>query len=141
VGYGGSTSYLRALFPYMPITCVDDGRYGQLKKIAEELFVKIVLGDARAVLPQIVANCTASRIAVLIDGPKGKPAVKLAKRLLLMPTVKVVAVHDLAFDAGKAHRIDSQDDNFRRAFGFLDDKVGAALTKHPRGPGLSIFHA
>jgi predicted O-methyltransferase YrrM len=143
VGFGGSTSYLARLFPNIAITCIDNDRYGQLEAVARNRprEIDVLRGDSAVMLPKAVQGSKGSSLAVLIDGPKGRPAVDLAMRALSDAKVKVVAVHDLAFEPG-AYEIDSHDRYFRDEFGFLDDKVGAeARAKHPNGPGLSIFRA
>lgn len=133
IGNGGSTAYLAKLFPDLPIISIDKDVSG-----AAGLAVTTIKGNAVYMLPDIVARSNAQRIGALIDGPKGKLAIRLAKRLLNDPKVQFVAVHDLAFE-GKQHLIDSHDPEFRKRYGFLDSSVGAARKKHPNGPGLSIF--
>lgn len=133
VGYGGSTSYLARLFPDVPITSIDRN-----VRHAAGLGVKVARGDAQWVLPDVVRRSSGNALAILIDGPKGPPALDLARRFLGAEKVKVIAVHDLAFEAGD-HRIDSHADEFRDQYGFLDARVGVALKKHPRGPGLSLL--
>lgn len=140
VGFGGSTSYLARLFPDARITCIDDDSRRQLEVVAREIGGKahFLRGDAVSLLPKVVKHSRGNSLAILIDGPKGRPAVALAKEVLQDVTVKFVAVHDLAFEA-KEYLIDSHAEDFRAQFGFLDCDVGEARIKHPAGPGLKIF--
>lgn len=128
VGHGGSTRYLARLFPDVRITSVDknDGHPG---------LTEFLRGDATHLLPQIVEESKGKRIAVLIDGPKGKKQTDLAEVLLELEKVVLLALHDFDWIAG----IRSRDESFRREFGHLDANVGEYLKHYPNGPGLTIF--
>lgn len=127
---GGSTSYLAALFNDVHSVCEpgqDD--FGNVAKY---------YGDSNSLLPLIADSIPGERIAVLIDGPKGQPAVELANKLLENKRVAFVAVHDLTPDL-IGDRVNSQNETFRESFGFLDDGIGEYREKYPNGPGLTVF--
>lgn len=128
VAFGGSTEYLNILFPDVIVTSIDKGKWKPRKDIVQ--------GDGLILLPKFVSRSKHNRIAILIDGPKGKPAIRLAKKLLQFKKVCFVAVHDPV--NGK---VDSHDILFREQFGFLDEKVGVAIKKYPQGPGLRFMYA
>lgn len=131
VGNGGSTQYLKRLFPGVRRTGIDRT---EVDAHGCELF----RGQAEDLLPWVVRRSRGKSLAILIDGPKGKPALKLKKILFRDHRVSLVAIHDLAFEVKKPQVL-SHDEEFRKRFGFLDEKVGSALEKHPNGPGLSVF--
>lgn len=128
VAFGGSTEYLDRLFPDVRVTSIDKGKWKPKKDIVQ--------GDGLILLPRFVSKSKNKRIAILIDGPKGKPAINLAKKLLQFKKVCFVAIHDPI--KGK---IDSHDILFREQFSFLDEKVGTAIHKYPKGPGLRFMYA
>jgi hypothetical protein len=144
VGYGGSTTYLARLFPHTPIVSVDLDKYAELEHVRKLLqreapHVKLIKGDSRELLPRLVQRSTGRRIAVLIDGPKGKAAMKLMRVLIQLPRVVLVAVHDL-HDEHLIHGESSKSPDFRAAYDSLDADVGVYRNQHyPKGPGLTIF--
>lgn len=143
VGYGGSTRYLTKLFPdEPPIIAIDDDRYKKpVVRSRLKWRVQFEDGDARDKLPLVMlANHTARRIVILIDGPKGQAAVDLAHMALNDPYVCFVAVHDLPYALPGKYICQSHFPAFRQAFGFLDKALPPdQLRKQPQGPGLTIF--
>jgi precorrin-6B methylase 2 len=144
VGYGGSTSYLARLFPRTKITSIDADRYGQLEQLQIKFKrnapnVVLLKGNSARVLPSLIRLSGARRIAVLIDGPKARAALRLVKRLLRNRHVEFVAVHDLSEEMAKHGKVNSRDAAFRAAYGHLDHGVGEYLNIYPNGPGLTIF--
>lgn len=140
-GWGGSAQYLARLFPLVPVYSIDqsEGMTDQVKAMG--LKVKFITARAQLAIPMILDKKQPERAAVLIDGPKGKAAAKLACELLNdWQNVCFVAVHDLTSDLPGQYVIHSHTQHFRALAGHLDDKVGqVARLKHPKGPGLTIF--
>lgn len=129
---GGSTSFLSALLE-IPITAIGSEEC-QLPNVSS------MVGDARTLIPQFLeANTLEQKIAILIDGPKGEQALKLAKQALDSGKVRFVAIHDLTEKEADGSVYSSKAEPFRKAFGFLDENVGEYLEKYPDGPGLTIF--
>lgn len=129
IGYGGSTDYLDALFPDKQITSIDLGKVKQTRKLHPR--IKFIQGDGSKVIPRLVAS--GDPVAILIDGPKGKHALRIVDNLRGKRNVKLIAVHDLPGE--------TQSEEYRKRFGFLDEKVGTWLHTYPKGPGLKVFNA
>ena len=100
--------------------------------------VRLVRGDARVELPRLLAAAR-GRVAVLIDGPKGRKALVLKDACLAYPGVHLVGIHDLP--RGYGEQAHSHDPTFRTYYGRdLDRLMPAAMTaKYPDGPGLGIW--
>lgn len=154
IGNGGSTAYLDKLFPEIKITSIDRGKVEQIR--LDHPRIEFVQGDGVHKVPLAVYHSSGKSLAVLIDGPKGYQAIKLASSLLRNERVKIVAIHDLQADItspiyldnpvlrnrmiaflGKAFA-NSHDAKFRDFAGWLDKEI-VATKKHPNGPGLSIY--
>lgn len=144
-GYGCSIWYLSRLFPECNIISVDNERmYKQTQFVRNDYkdkpLIEFIKGDSLEVIPRIVANTNANRIAVLIDGPKGQTAILLAKYLMeIRFNVEFVAIHDCDDQSGFFHTV--HDDSFnKRFYDFFNERVDKHLRKiYPRGPGLSFF--
>lgn len=143
VGFGGSTTYLVELFPKTTIASVDSDAYQQLQFFMQRMKrhknLHLTRGDALRLLPLLAQRARADRIAVLIDGPKRMAAVSLASKMLQDSRVKFVAVHDLPDEMARLGHFHSHDSAWRKAYGFLDEKVGEFRKYYPKGPGLTIF--
>jgi len=57
---------------------------------------RVVRGNGKMVLPQLLEERPGLRTAIFIDGPKGELAIHLALRLRQYPQVAFVAIHDMA---------------------------------------------
>ena len=93
---GQSTLLLSLCFPQLPIVSLEhDPASPDVPVAAERLRahrnVELRFGDATRVLPDIAEPGD----VVLIDGPKGFRALRLALRLLLQGRVSMVFVHDM----------------------------------------------
>jgi hypothetical protein len=62
------------------------------KRLSKARNVKMLFGDSSLLLPQILSKGTND--IVLIDGPKGYKAIRLALRILSFKNVKQVYIHD-----------------------------------------------
>lgn len=102
--------------------------------------VQFVQGDSTLILPKFVERQVRRgvNVAVLIDGPKKRAALKL-KDACLKVGARVVAVHDQHPGVGETrHTHDSYDDVARR----LDAHVSQTYrAKYPLGSGLAIWEA
>eukprot|EP00928_Gymnodinium_smaydae_P022810 TRINITY_DN19039_c0_g1_i1.p1 TRINITY_DN19039_c0_g1~~TRINITY_DN19039_c0_g1_i1.p1 ORF type:complete len:391 (+),score=101.49 TRINITY_DN19039_c0_g1_i1:50-1174(+) len=58
--------------------------------------VRLLEGDGRELLPELLAQQRHRRVAVFIDGPKGELAIRLGLELRKLPQVAFVAMHDMA---------------------------------------------
>jgi len=58
--------------------------------------VKLLTGDGRKLLPQLLDAHPSRTVAIFIDGPKGELAIRLALSLRTYPQVAFVAMHDMA---------------------------------------------
>lgn len=99
--------------------------------------VTFVVGDARKLLPPVLAAHQDERIGVLIDGPKGDEARRLKDLCLTYEAVRVVAIHGPERGFGESlHTHDPEFAYLRR----LDQRVSPEFrTAYPDGPGLSFW--
>jgi predicted O-methyltransferase YrrM len=100
---GQSTLLLALCFPQLPIISLEhDAASADVPVAAQRLRahrnVSLEFGDAMQILPAIADHGD----VVLIDGPKGFRALRLALRLLSQGRVSMVFVHDMT--AGTAER-------------------------------------
>jgi hypothetical protein len=121
---GKSTLILARCFPESRIVSVEYERESENAPAAEaklrtEANVDLLYGDSREILPKRLQ----SGDAVLIDGPKDSPAIKLAVDLLRTGKPCAVFVHD--FPRGSAQRR-FVEGNFPHAF-FGDDPLFASF--------------
>jgi len=92
---GGSTLMLARCFPHARIVSVEFDRDPTHAAVAESLLkpyanVELLYGDSRDILPKRLQ----AGDAVLIDGPKGFRALKLALQLLRTEKPCAVLIHD-----------------------------------------------
>ena len=57
--------------------------------------VKLEQGDSLEILPKIIKDNKDKRIAIFIDGPKGKVAIDFGNKLLMNDNVFFVGIHDV----------------------------------------------
>lgn len=100
--------------------------------------VEIVRADSMVVLPGIVSWYSAAGVGVLIDGPKGRDALRLKDRCLAAGA-RVVGLHDQ--DAGQGETRHTHTERvYRDIAASLDRFVSPEYrTKYPAGPGLAIW--
>jgi hypothetical protein len=124
----------RLIAPHYPVIAVDQS--APLCTLPHA--VQFHLGDARTMVPALVASRPDDRIAVLIDGPKGLTALRLKDQCLAMPNVIVVALHDQPIGQGES--LHSHDDAVQAQIACLDVGVEEGYrAKYPRGPGLAVW--
>lgn len=101
--------------------------------------VELVSGDATVLIPRLLSDLTGHRVGVLIDGPKGRPALTLKDACLQSLAVHVVGIHDVP--PGRGEWRHSHDATFRQYFGRELDRLlpPVATAKYPYGPGLALW--
>lgn len=86
--------------------------------------VRVLVGDGRRLLPELLERAPSRRTAVFIDGPKGELAIRLALALREYPQVAFVAIHDMAPYRAELLRLGafffSDDPWFQDLYGYLD---------------------
>lgn len=140
---GTSTDVLAAAFPgpMISIDLVPPTRWGVTP--GNTLLVghrAFITGDAAVLIPEQLDKLGgATKVAVLIDGPKGDRARALRDVCLARPNVRLVAIHDEPLGGGETRH--SHDATFREYYGQgLDELVPAEWRKkYPKGPGLAIW--
>lgn len=66
------------------------------QKFADNEKVHLYEGDSRKIMEGIIKEHPNKNIACMIDGPKGKLAINLAKMALSYENVKFIGIHDIA---------------------------------------------
>jgi precorrin-6B methylase 2 len=94
---GQSTLILSKIFPTAEIISIEYDQKSEDVKIANQRLskcknVKLLFGDASILLPKILKN--GKNDIVLIDGPKGYKAIRLAINILKHKNVKQIFIHD-----------------------------------------------
>lgn len=120
-----------------PLISIDrDARVHPPDTFPRHTFIR---GDAHEVVPVLLVRHQGARVGLLIDGPKGKNAMRLKDSAWQNPDVRVVAIHDLPLDTPCSRH--SHEQNFRLAAGnALDSFVDPYyLLKYPNGSGLAIW--
>jgi len=86
--------------------------------------VRLLGGDGRVLLPQLLEEHSGRRVAVFIDGPKGELAIRLAMTLQRLPQVAFVAIHDMTPYRSELTRLGgfffSDESWFQTLYGHLD---------------------
>lgn len=103
--------------------------------------IDLIYGDALEVLPGIVSGLGEARATVLLDGPKGVQAVRLARELARSANVVGVFFHDAArstetrraAESAFADLFTTDDEEFAREFAHLDE-----LCMPPEGARVTI---
>ncbi len=149
---GQSTHLLAACFPSTPIISIEfDARSPDVPVAAERLRpysnVELLFGDATALLPEMLRPGD----AVMIDGPKGFRALRLALRLLSLGQSAPLAmfIHDSGHGSVEReflaqslpHTLYSDESQFVRRFAHLD-RACAALDPellHPDAPAGTSY--
>lgn len=159
---GISTRLWAELFPATKIVTVDNLLWE--KKVGLDLSkdralfnkhsnIEFVVGDSRKVFESILDENLDKKTAVFLDGPKDKPALRLAEKLLEMDNVLFVAIDDMgqtknarrglhvwsAYNGGDKtskffHTSTSQ--WFVKKYGSLDKELG---NKQPQGHGIGFL--
>ncbi len=123
-----------------------DSAYGE-RALAGRENVELLWGDAFERLPALVREHAGERVAVLLDGPKGSPALDLAERAFAAGA-SCVFIHDMR--RGTPQRPDAEgrdlrafftdDESYVREFGALDaacaPRPGQPITPHTWRPGM-----
>lgn len=104
-----------------------------LKRITG-LGVRCLNGTGQERIPELMAEYRKDnkRVAILIDGPKGKRAYRMARRFKkYYPNIVLIAIHDMHQDANKIirrmsledfpHQFASDDEGYVKEFSYLDE--------------------
>lgn len=82
----------------------------QIATRLRSLGATVMCSDAKTALPQLINDVmcqSGERIGVFIDGPKGRPAIELAKHCIGYDAVQFVGVHDMAANSNfNSRRLD-----------------------------------
>ncbi|MCK5604317.1 hypothetical protein KAR91_20680 [Candidatus Pacearchaeota archaeon] len=159
---GGSTTIIGKYFTGIPIVSVDLKTKVEAS-IRTSIFhnVTLVSGDSNVLLPQAIDVFADKKIAVLIDGPKGEKAIKLALDSINISNVVMVGIHDLfrslhgepkrdrvIFDNLSLDKFATDDIEFVNLFGHLDtENDGTPFVRHEKychksqgyGPTLGLL--
>lgn len=101
--------------------------------------LRLWFGDGRKLVPQLVQVNVGKRIAILLDGPKGQPALDLLKECTISSDVVVGFIHDMRkvdHDQPAPFRI-AAEKMFPGAF-FTDDPAYVEATQHLDKPVWDI---
>lgn len=123
-----------------------DAAYGE-RALAGRGNVELLWGDAFELLPGLVREHAGERVGVLLDGPKGSPALDLAEQAFAAGA-SCVLIHDMR--RGTPQRSDAEgralrafftdDEAYVREFGSLDASCapgpGQPITPHTWRPGM-----
>jgi len=98
---GQSTLILSRIFPRSQIISIEYDKISKDVEIAKKRLapcnnVKLLFGDASILLPKILQY--GKNDIVLIDGPKGYKAIRLAIKALKYKNAKQIFIHDTSFD-------------------------------------------
>jgi 2-polyprenyl-3-methyl-5-hydroxy-6-metoxy-1,4-benzoquinol methylase len=117
------------------------------ERLHEFANVELRYGDSLKLLPEIIAAHPGRRIAVLLDGPKGKAAIDLMRRAFAQsPDVLCGFIHDMrrqtpqreALDAAAGRTFFTDDDEFVREHRPLDQSClpRGEITVHTWRPNM-----
>jgi hypothetical protein len=151
---GQSTWMLARYFQGMPSRIVSielerdaDAQFAE-QRLGAFPNVELRYGDSMKLLPEVLAAAPDRRIAVLLDGPKGKPAIGLLNRAFEQPGVVCGFIHDMRrgtpqrelLDASDGRLFFTDDGAYVEEFGGLDrsclPRPGQAITIHTWRPGM-----
>lgn len=107
------------------------------KRLKEFSNIRLHTGDSFHVIPRLIG---VDPVVILIDGPKGKEALRLALKVLENPSVKVVGIHDFYKESLLRQEMEhlfprafySDDKDFVKLFSFLDNKAWGKI-QHIKG--------
>lgn len=109
-------------------------------RLAHFANTQLLYGDVNDLLPGILAQHAGKRVALLLDGPKGQPALDIARAMFAQhPNLVCAFVHDMRLDTPQRPAAEREpmrsfftdDEGYLRAFSALD---GACMP----GPGQPI---
>lgn len=63
--------------------------------------VELIRGDGPTVISDLIPKFSNKKIGIFMDGPKDIPALDFAKKMLLLPNVVLVAIHDMSVTKGR----------------------------------------
>ena len=142
--FGYSTEILGNMFPEIPITTIDHKQnYGESvqnntkQRLSYLDNVKCIVADSIKKLPNLIESYQNETIAIFIDGPKGKSAIKLAYRCNDYDNVVFCALHD-QMEQKVSTYVPNLDKEFTKKYKFLDDEVNLVKLYEPHYHGKTI---
>lgn len=96
------------------------------KRLEKYSNVSLIQGDSFSVLPKLLRENADKKVALVIDGPKGKLACKLLKKCMSFKNVVFGAIHDQRkreMDKFFTHLVYTNQKTFRN-FDYLDKEIG-----------------
>lgn len=124
----------------------EDAHFAE-QRLAPYAHVKLLYGDAFRVLPTVLDNLKDQHVALLLDGPKGKPAIDLARDAFARhPHLVAAFIHDMRVDTPQRAALTTEplrafctdDAAYIREFSALDEpclpRPGAPITMHTWRP-------
>ena len=158
---GYSTEILATLLK-LPITSFDLAGYGLWRhwltriRLIKYRNVEICRGNSKVMLPPILEQSKGGdQVGLIIDGPKGQAAVKLARTLAQrFSQIRLIGIHDVGQGRDSEFRrlyqdlgwqgFVTDDQQFRNYVGILDERIitnsgfEEAARKYPCGPGIGL---
>lgn len=117
------------------------------ERLAAHKHVELLYGDAARLVPEVLARYPGKRVVLLLDGPKGKQAIDIAREAFArFPSLHAAFIHDMRIDTPQRAAVLEEpmrafftdDDEYLQEFGVLDQaclpKAGAEITMHTWRP-------
>ncbi len=104
---GRSTQMWANYFPSdTPIIAIERNNFKgvAVRRVKSYKNVKLARGDGPAVILSLVPKFSGKKIGIFLDGPKDVPAINFAKKVLPLPNVVLVGIHDMSVTKGRFDR-------------------------------------
>lgn len=104
---GRSTQMWANYFPSdTPIIAIERNNFkgAAVRRVKSYKNVKLARGDGPAVILSLVPKFSGKKIGIFLDGPKDVPAINFAKKVLPLPNVVLVGIHDMSVTKGRFGR-------------------------------------
>lgn len=93
---GRSTEvWAKYFLPEINVTAIDTELRNEAIENLTPYNINLIKGDSSVLLHKYIKTFHQKRIGIFIDGPKGLPAIELAKNCLASPNVLFVGIHDV----------------------------------------------
>ena len=105
MAFGMSTEIFAKCMRDIPIISIDNDRYKVFnettKRLSKYKNIQTIFGDSFKEIPSLLNKKQEfKKIALFIDGPKGRSAIKLGKDLLNDKRIKLISIHDIHIKGG-----------------------------------------
>jgi len=101
---GRSTQIWANYFPSgVPIIAIDRRNFREttINRLKSYKNVELTKGDGPNVISDLIPKFSDKKISIFMDGPKDIPALDFAKKVLPLPNVVLVAIHDMSVTIGR----------------------------------------